>query len=108
MSMAPVLSFPFRLDSAGAVVKVDSASDAGIAEQINAFVQTTRGERPISIGFGSPDPTFENDVDGAFIIAGLAEFLPEAIVTSAAVQMTNDGVTSIDVEFAVNEGMFDA
>ena len=72
--MASVLSFPFRLDKAGAVVKVESTSDAGVAEQINAFIQTTRGERPISIGFGTPDPTFENDLDGAFIIAGLAEF----------------------------------
>ena len=97
--MAQVLSFPFRLAANGTVVTVESTSDAGIAEQINAFIQTIQGERPLAPGYGINDPTFDSEFDPGMITAGLAEFCPEANVLGVRDSWRNNGSLDVIVEF---------
>ena len=55
-----VLSIPLSLDAAGGFKHVDVASDEYKAEQVQVFVLTNKGERPLYPTFGVTDPVFEN------------------------------------------------
>jgi hypothetical protein len=94
-----MLSFPFRFNADGSAATVEDASDAAIAEQINAFIQTIRGERPMALGYGGIDPVFDNDFDEGMIVAGLAEFCPEASIKSISQTWSGDNTLDVIVEF---------
>lgn len=97
--MSGVISHPFRFGLDGRVVTVDGMSDAGIAEQINAFIQTELGERPLSLSYGSPDPTFENHFDTDALMAGLYEYCPEVSIQSLDAAFKSDGILEVIVGF---------
>lgn len=98
--MAAVLSFPFRFNADGSVATVDSASDAGIAEQINAFIQTIRGERPLALGYGMIDPVFETDIDIEVLMSGVFDYCPEATIDNVTASLGTSGDLQILVEFS--------
>ncbi len=55
-----VLSVPLSLNSSGEFKHVDTASDEYKAEQVQVFVLTNKGERPMFPTFGVTDPSFDN------------------------------------------------
>ncbi|MBT6198999.1 MAG: hypothetical protein HOI21_00500 [Bacteroidetes Order II. Incertae sedis bacterium] len=55
-----VLSIPLSLDSTGGFKHVDTTSDEYKAEQVQVFVLTHKGERPVYPTFGVTDPVFDN------------------------------------------------
>lgn len=97
--MSQVISHPFRLGLDGRVVTVDGMGDAGIAEQVNAFIQTELGERPLSLSYGSPDPTFENQFDSDALVAGIYQYCPEVSIESLDARFLADGKLEVLVGF---------
>ena len=55
-----VLSIPLSIDASGGFKHVDTTSDEYKAEQVQVFVLTNKGERPMWPSFGVTDPTFGN------------------------------------------------
>ncbi|ASR80659.1 baseplate protein [Arthrobacter phage Piccoletto] len=81
-----VLSFPFRLDTTGAIATVADGSDAYVDEHIAKLVLTNIGECPMSPEYGVPDPTFAALHIGD-VQAGLSTFGPSGVRVTA-VEMT--------------------
>lgn len=70
--MTGVLAFPFRLDPQGNVATAAYGSDQEVDGAIAALILTDIGERPLSPGFGIPDPTGIGLTEGD-IQVGLAD-----------------------------------
>lgn len=101
MLLMKVLAFPFRFDPSapGKFVTVEQDGDEYRAQQIAAFVQTTRGERPIYQDFGTDDPTFRDFDDSAFA-ADFATFYPDVPINSIEITRERGAIVDIVVEFA--------
>jgi phage baseplate assembly protein W len=61
-------------------------------------VQTLRGELPLALTYGIPDPTF-TEVSDTEIAAALTLFNPEVEVSSIEAYLTSDGKSVIDIDF---------
>ena len=105
--MSGVIAFPFRLDPQGNVATAAYGSDQEVDGAIAALILTDIGERPLSPGFGVPDPTGIGLSEGD-IQVGLTDYGFEDIeitsLTTEPVSATQAAVTVLwDREEVVEE-----
>jgi hypothetical protein len=91
-----LISFPFRLDSTGAVASVEQASDPWVEECIAIGMLTQPGERDQVPAFGVNDPAF-----ATFQVGGLQrhliDFGPAITITEVRVTEMVDGRERVEV-----------
>ena len=94
------LSFPFKLTPTGEVETVGYGTDAEVEQAIAVLVLTGIGERPMSPGFGVPDPAFAGLHVGD-IQVGLTDYGPPGImVTSVDIIDKTDRQSIADIRWA--------
>ena len=96
-----VLSYPLRLDPATSRFSViDDDSDTYKAQQINVFVRTAKGERPIISDFGTLDPVF-NEFDVSEFVDSFSDYygVDRIKITSIEQQRTRGITPDIVVNF---------
>ena len=94
-----VLSIPLSLTPAGGFRHVDTVSDEYKAEQVQVFVLTNKGERPMWPTFGVTDPSFGNmaEVD---ILEEFSTFYGASILLDRVNIIKREGAVSrIEVNF---------
>lgn len=84
--MSRLISFPFRIDSTGAIASVEQDSDMEIEEQLAIAVLTRPKERITVPTFGVADPAFARFQLGA-LQRHLLDFGPDINVTAVDVQL---------------------
>jgi len=101
-----VLSFPFEFDpsSPGRLKKVEQESDTYKAQQIEAFLRTEKGERPIFKDFGIDDPSFkvvsDDYADTLDLLVDFPFFYTNIAIDDVLIQFeTGDGSVSIEVYY---------
>ena len=95
-----VLSYPFRFDpTTGGFSSVNDDSDTYKGQQIQAFLRTSKGERPIFGSFGLEDPTFY-ELDVSDFIDNFTDFYPSTDIKITAVQTTD--VAGVTPDIVVN------
>lgn len=95
------LSYPFRLDySNRGFGSVSSDTDTYKAEQIQAFLRTTTGERLMFPEFGIEDPVF-NVFDTEIFVKNFSDYYSSDVIGVDGVQLSfSEGVvTDVIVEF---------
>lgn len=104
--MAKVLSHPFRFNpgAPNSFATVDDDSDRYKADQIQAFMRTHRGERPVLQDFGVDDPTFGSGVtvpsfDDTTFASEFATFYDNIILTNVTVIGREGALSEIQIEF---------
>lgn len=96
-----VISFPFRLDTTGAVATVESDSDQEIEEEIAVAMLVRPGERIQCPTFGVNDPAFDGFVLGA-LQRHLLDFGPDITVTQVGQAQLSDGREQVTVAWERN------
>jgi hypothetical protein len=96
-----VISFPFRLDSTGAVATVEQDSDTEIEEEIAVAVLVRPGERIQCPTFGVADPVFNGFALGA-LQRHLLDFGPDIQVTEVGQAQLTDGSEAVTVSWTRN------
>ena len=92
-----VLSYPFRIDgSVGGFASVSDSSDTYKGQQINAFLRTSKGERPVFGDFGLDDPTFY-EFDVSQFIDGFTDYYASEEIKITAVQTTDTAGVTPDI-----------
>lgn len=97
--MALILSHPFRLGPGGQAVTVDQDSDAGHAEQLAVLVMTRRGERPLALDFGLPDPAFRG-IEPGELTAAVDRWGPPVLLASIDTTTVDASRVAVRVAFA--------
>ena len=102
-----VLSFPFRFNSGqpSQFVTQDYNSTEYKAEQIEAFMKTHRGQRPIYADFGIDDPTFTGskaltDFDDTTFVSEFATFYDNIELDTVTVVSYQGALAQIEIEFS--------
>lgn len=85
-----LMSFPFRLDSTGAVASVEQNGDAWIEECIALAMLTRPGERDQVPSYGVADPAFDMFQVGA-LQRHLLDFGPSVTITEVVVEQVTEG-----------------
>ena len=96
-----VISFPFRLDTTGAVATVEQDSDHEIEEEIALAMLVRPGERIQCPTFGVADPAFAGFTLGA-LQRHLIDFGPDIRVTEVGQAVLSDGREQITVAWVRN------
>jgi len=96
-----VISFPFRLDTTGAVATVEQNSDQEIEEEIALAMLVRPGERIQCPTFGVADPAYSGFVLGA-LQRHLIDFGPDIQVIEVGQSVLSDGREQITVAWARN------
>lgn len=95
--MAEILSHPFRLDPNGQIVTVTQGTDQENAERLAVLIQTIQGERPLSPGFGIPDPAFSG-LRAGVVTAQVAKYGPAVKIESVTSTVVGNE-TDVTVRF---------
>lgn len=101
-----VLSFPMRLspNKRGHFVTLEQGSDTYKAQQLEAFIRTEKGERPILREFGIDDPSFtappSSDVwKNAEFLSEFLLYYPGIGIEDVEVSMTEEGILQIELTY---------
>lgn len=100
-----VLSFPFQFDTnnPGSLKLVEQESDSYKAQQLEAFLRTQKGERPIFKDFGVEDPSFavvsDDYAENFDLMAEFASFYTNIAIDDVVVQVEDDGSISVEVYY---------
>lgn len=97
--MAEQFSFPFRLDASGRPATVDSDSDDGRGERLAMLALTRKGDRPLLVELGLPDPTWEG-FSAPALAAQLARYAPDVRLDDVDVQAVSDGGLRVTVAYS--------
>lgn len=97
-SVVDVLSHPFRFGPNGRAVTVTQDSDDQRAELLAVLILTRPGERPLTPGFGTPDPAFVG-LDVAALEAATNVFGPDVRVTDVRIDITGPASQDVTIEF---------
>ena len=92
-----VIAHPFRLDSSGAIVTIDDASDRYAAQLAGVVAATTVGERPLAPTYGLLDPT-ATPLSLSVIAATISNCEPDVTVTYSSSSIAD---TSAQVRLGV-------
>lgn len=84
------MSFPFRLDTTGAIATVEQNSDAWVEECIAIGMLTRPGERDQVPAFGVADPAF-SVFQVSSLQRHLIDFGPEVTITEVKVEPLTEG-----------------
>lgn len=93
-----LLSFPFRLNPAGAAITADDDSAQYCAERLSVILGTRPGERPLAPDFGVNDPAFQGYTDQALRIQVSRVGLPIDI-TNVRRRHLDDAREQVTIEF---------
>lgn len=93
------LQLPLSFRAGQAKILTDGTDDY-YAALLSRLIQIEPGEYPISIYFGTPDPTF-NDISRMSLIELASEFIPEINVSNieTTVDLDNSGEETILIFF---------
>lgn len=83
-------AFPFSLDSAGRVRKVDQSTSAGRRDMAAHLIMTRRRERGLSPNFGITDPVFAG-VDRSEIMSNVNAYLGDDNVSIESIDVSDNG-----------------
>jgi hypothetical protein len=97
-TVARVLAFPFRLDRTGRIATVEQDSEDDIAQQLAMLILTRPEERPLTPGYGTPDPAFEG-FDPLLLAAAAEEFGPDVEIEDITVLDRGDGTQDVTINF---------
>lgn len=98
MASADLISFPFRLTAAGAVVTRLQDSDDYAAEEIASLLLTRRGERHLVPTFGTDDPVF-GEVDMQDLSVAVSTFGPAVEIVDVSVKQVDVARQTVIVSF---------
>lgn len=92
------LRFPIRFANGG-VEKYQEGTDDYYSHLLALLVQIQPQDLPLSPQYGVQDPTFSETLtrDLALSVGG---FIPEIIVESATIEVSNSGETKINIAFS--------
>lgn len=96
--MPRLISFPFRLDTTGAIASVEQDSDPEIEEQIAVAVLTRPGERITVPTFGVADPAFARFLVGA-LQRHVLDFGPPVQINAVTAKLTADDREEVQVSW---------
>lgn len=94
-----VFAFPFRLDSTGAVAKVQQRSDADLAQKLANLMQIEKNTLPLAPHFGIDDPVFSSVHPGQ-IRAAVAVFYPEIRIDDIKMTVAPSGTRAMQISFS--------
>jgi hypothetical protein len=101
-----LLSFPFRFNPGQpeSFVTYEYESNEYKAQQIEAFMKTHKGQRPIYADFGINDPTFSGgkaltDFDDTTFVSEFATFYGNIVLEKVTIIGSEGALSKIDVEF---------
>jgi hypothetical protein len=93
-----LMSFPFRLNQAGAIATVDQGSDTEVEEHIALAMLTRPGERITVPTFGVADPAFSSFQLGA-LQRHCLDFGPNVDVTAVNVSFLSEERESVSISW---------
>lgn len=96
--MARVLAFPVHVDSTGRIATVEQDSEADIAQQLAMLILTRPDERPLTPGYGTPDPAFTG-FDPQLLAASAEEFGPAVDIDTVTITDRGDGTQDVTIRF---------
>lgn len=93
-----LLAFPFRVDATGRIASVERDSDDDLQQRLAMLVLTRTGERPLTPGFGMPDPAGEG-FDPQLLAAAAVEYGPDVDLDDIAVVNNGDGTQDVTIHY---------
>ncbi len=100
-----ILSFPFRFNPSqpSSFSVYEQGGDDYKAQQIEAFMRTSKGEHPIFKDFGINDPTFGGSraagFDDTTFVSEFATFYDDIVLTKVNLVSSEGALQKIQIEF---------
>ena len=96
--MARVLAFPFAITRGGRIATVEQDSEEEITQQLAMLMLTRPDERPLTPGYGMPDPAFEG-IDPLLLAAAAEEFGPAVEISDVDAVDRGDGTQDVTIHY---------